>query len=93
MPNEPQSKPNNPPTKPKQSRLLNDTMLMNVIMYSAVAATLIVLAQVWMDFFNHAMLVKLLATCAIVATLAGILKAISSDIEDDQNKKDGGFFN
>ncbi len=67
-------------------RLPNDKTLLKVIVAAVCVAAATILLELWFDLFHEGAFTKILISCAVVAIAAGILKAINSDM--DENDKD-----
>jgi hypothetical protein len=67
-------------------QLPNDKVLLKVIIGAVLAATGIILLELWFSVFGEAFFAKALISCAVVAVAAGILKAINSDMGEDKDK-------
>ena len=64
-------------------RILSNRFLLRTIIATCIVAAGALLIDLWFDAFDKFFLTKLLSTCAIVAVLAGILKAAVADMDDE----------
>ncbi len=72
------------------NHLLSNRVLLRVIVWGCITAAAVIVAEVWFDIVSDVVFSKILITCAVVVVLAGLLKAVAADIDED---KDKGFFN
>ena len=76
-----------------KSPLMQPKLLMNVIIVTCVLAAVTILLEIWLSLFSADALYKLLVTYGIVAVLASILRAIKSDMDDDEKQEDENYYN
>lgn len=76
-----------------KSPLMQPKFLMNVIVVTCVLAAVTILLQVWISLFSTDALYKLMITYLVVVILSATLRAIKSDLDDDEKQKDENLYN
>jgi uncharacterized membrane protein len=72
---------------------LSHRFLLKLIIGGCVVAAASILLQVWFDVFSNLLLSKILITCGVVIVLAGLLKAIAADMDEESKDKKDTYYN
>ena len=76
-----------------KSPLMQPKFLMNVIIVTCVLAAVTILLEIWLSLFSGNALYKLMVTYLVVVILAATLRAIKSDLDDDEKQEDENYYN
>lgn len=67
--------------------------LLSIVLVAICVAGLVLLAGVWMPDLLGEFSAKILASCVIIAVVAGVAYAISSDISEDKDRRKDNYLN